>query len=58
VSTSRLGARRTAHGFSLSEAARRLGLPRRTVAYYDAGTRPVPRLVALALKGFEAQVVL
>ena len=46
---------RAAHGLSLSEAARRLGLSRRTVAYYDAGTRPVPRLVALALKGFEAQ---
>ena len=46
---------RAAHGLSLSEAARRLGLSRRMVAYYDARSRPVPRLVALALKGFEAR---
>lgn len=46
---------RAAHGLSLTEAARSLGLSRRTVAYYDAGTKPVPRLVVLALKGFEMQ---
>lgn len=46
---------RAAHGLSLAEAARTLGLSRRTVAYYDAGVKPVPRLVALALKGYEAR---
>ena len=46
---------RAAHGLSLTEAARSLGLSRRAVAYYDAGTKPVPRLVVLALKGFESQ---
>jgi DNA-binding XRE family transcriptional regulator len=45
---------RAAHGLSLAEAARSLGLSRRTIAYYDTGAKPVPRLVALALKGFEA----
>lgn len=46
---------RASHGLSLTEAARSLGLSRRAVAYYDAGTKPVPRLVVLALKGFESQ---
>ena len=45
---------RAAHGLSLAEAARSLGLSRRAIAYYDTGAKPVPRLVALALKGFEA----
>lgn len=45
---------RAAHGLSLAEAARGLGLSRRAIAYYDTGAKPVPRLVALALKGFEA----
>jgi DNA-binding XRE family transcriptional regulator len=45
---------RAAHGLSLAEAARSLGMSRRTVAYYDTGAKPVPRLVALALKGFAA----
>lgn len=48
---------RAAHGISLTEAAHSLGLSRRTVAYYESGTRPVPRLVALALRGFDAQPV-
>ncbi|MBF8300613.1 MAG: hypothetical protein HW394_983 [Acidobacteria bacterium] len=45
---------RAAHGLSLAEAAKSLGLSRRAIAYYDTGDKPVPRLVALALKGFEA----
>jgi DNA-binding XRE family transcriptional regulator len=45
---------RAAHGLSLAEAARSLGLSRRAIAYYDTGAKPVPRLVALALKGFDA----
>ena len=47
---------RAAHGISLSEAAHCLGLSRRAVAYYESGARPVPRVVALALRGFDAQV--
>jgi len=46
---------RAAHGLSLTEAAHSLGLSRRAVAYYESGTKPVPRVVALALKGFDAQ---
>ena len=46
---------RAAHGLSLTEAARRLGLSRRVVAYYESGAKPVPRLVALALRGHDAQ---
>ena len=46
---------RAAHGLSMTEAAHNLGLSRRVVAYYESGAKPVPRLVALALKGFDAQ---
>lgn len=46
---------RAAHGLSLTEAARSLGLSRRAVAYYEAGAKPVPRIVALALRGFDVQ---
>ena len=46
---------RAAHGISLTEAAHSLGLSRRAVAYYESGAKPVPRVVALALKGFDAQ---
>lgn len=46
---------RAAHGLSLTEAAHSLGLSRRAVAYYESGAKPVPRVVALALKGFDAQ---
>ncbi|MSQ73151.1 MAG: hypothetical protein EXR27_17980 [Betaproteobacteria bacterium] len=45
---------RAAHGLSLTEAAHSLGLSRRAVAYYDSGEKPVPRVVALALRGFQA----
>ena len=46
---------RAAHGLSLTEAAHSLGLSRRAVADYESGAKPVPRVVALALKGFDAQ---
>ena len=46
---------RAAHGLSLTEAALSLGLSRRAVAYYESGEKPVPRVVALALRGFDAQ---
>lgn len=45
---------RASLGLSLSEAARALGLSRRMVAYYDSGERPVPRVVALACRGYLA----
>ena len=46
---------RAAHGLSLTEAANKLGLSRRAVAYFESGAKPVPRVVALALRGFDAQ---
>ncbi len=35
-------------GYTLDAAARALGLSRRSVAYYEQGTKPIPRIVALA----------
>jgi len=40
---------------SLSAAAEAIGLTRRTVSQYRTGARPVPRTVALACKGWEAE---
>lgn len=45
---------RASLGLSLAQAARALGLSRRMVAYYDSGERPVPRVVALACRGYVA----
>ncbi len=39
---------------SLSAAAEAIGLTRRTVSQYRTGSRPVPRTVTLACKGWEA----
>jgi DNA-binding XRE family transcriptional regulator len=39
--------------YTLDEAARALGLSRRTVAYYEKGDRPIPRVVALATRALE-----
>ena len=56
------GATMTAEGFrhwreqkalTLDDAARALGLSRRTVAYYEQGNKPIPRVVALATRGLE-----
>ena len=44
-----------ANGLSLSEAAKAIGLSRRTVSQYRTGSRPVPRTVSLACKGWEAE---
>ncbi len=44
-----------AHHLSLAQAAAAIGLSRRTVSQYRTGTRPVPRTVALACKGWEAE---
>lgn len=45
---------RASLGLSLAQAARALGLSRRMIAYYDTGQRPVPRVVALACRGYLA----
>ena len=44
-----------AHRLSLAQAASAIGLSRRTVSQYRTGMRPVPRTVALACKGWEAE---
>lgn len=44
---------REQHTYTLDDAARALGLSRRIVAYYEEGTRPIPRVVALATRGLE-----
>jgi len=40
---------------SLSKAAECLGLSRRMVAHYRSGSKPIPKIVGLACKGWEAQ---
>lgn len=39
---------------TLDSAAQELGLSRRMLAYYRSGEKPVPRTVALAMKGWDA----
>ena len=43
------------HQLSLTEAAKAIGLTRRTVSQYRTGARPVPRTVTLACKGWELE---
>jgi Protein of unknown function (DUF2442) len=43
------------HGLSLNGAADALGLSRRMIAHYRTGSRPVPRVVALACEGLSAR---
>ncbi|HEV2098237.1 MAG TPA: helix-turn-helix transcriptional regulator [Stellaceae bacterium] len=45
---------RERQGYTLDAAAKALGISRRTVAYYEAGDRPIPRVVALATRALEA----
>jgi hypothetical protein len=40
---------------SLTDAAKAIGLTRRTVSQYRTGARPVPRIVGLACKGWEVE---
>ena len=47
----RFAAWMTAHGLSLNTAADALGLSRRMIAHYRTGSRPIPRVVALACEG-------
>lgn len=44
-----------ANGLSLTDAAKAIGLTRRTVSQYRTGARPVPRIVGLACKGWDVE---
>lgn len=46
---------RARHGLSLNQAAVALGMTTRTMSAYGTGARPVPRYIALACKGWEAE---
>jgi len=39
--------------YTLDSATRALGLSRRTVAYYEQGAKPIPRVVALAARALD-----
>jgi len=43
------------HRLSLAQAAQALGMSRRTASQYRTGARRVPRIVLLALKGWETE---
>ena len=43
------------HQLSLTDAAKAIGLTRRTVSQYRTGARPVPRTVTLACKGWDLE---
>lgn len=46
---------RARNGLSLAQAAEALGMTARTMSAYGSGNRPVPRYIALAVKGWEAE---
>lgn len=46
---------RISHGLSLDMAAEEIGVSRRMLSYYEARKWPVPKTVALAVAGWEAQ---
>ena len=46
---------RARNGLSLADAAKALGMTSRTMSAYGTGQRPVPRYIALACKGWEAE---
>jgi hypothetical protein len=41
------------HSLSAAQAAKALGLTRRTILYYHAGAKPIPIYIALACEGWE-----
>jgi hypothetical protein len=43
------------NGLSLATAADALGMTRRMIAHYRTGSRPIPKVVGLACKGWEAE---
>jgi len=45
---------RSTNGLTLDGAAQALGLSRRIVAYYDSGTRMIPKTVWLATMGYDS----
>jgi len=45
------------HHLSLTDAARALGVTRRTIIYYHTGAKPIPLMVALACEGWEARLL-
>jgi hypothetical protein len=47
---------RARHGLSLKDAAAALGITTRTISAYGTRKRPVPRYIALACKGWEAEL--
>lgn len=40
---------------SLTKAAETLGLSRRMIAHYRSGSKPIPKIVGLACKGWESE---
>lgn len=42
------------NALSLADAAKAIGLSRRTISQYRTGARPIPRVVALACKGWSS----
>lgn len=44
---------REGRSYTLDNAAQALGLSRRMVAYYEQGSKPIPRVVALATRGLD-----
>lgn len=44
---------RERRAYTLDSAANALGLSRRMVAYYEQGSKPIPRVVALATRGLD-----
>ncbi|TAN48844.1 MAG: DUF2442 domain-containing protein [Methylococcaceae bacterium] len=44
------------NGLSLSAAAETLGMTRRMIAHYRTGSRPIPKVVGLACKGFDTMI--
>lgn len=46
---------RAQNGLTLTQAAKALGMTPRTMSAYGTGSRPVPRYVALACKGWEVE---
>ena len=43
------------NSLTLSGAAESLGMTRRMIAYYRAGSKPIPKVVGLACKGWETR---
>jgi hypothetical protein len=43
------------HQLSLADAAQVLGMTRRMMTHYRTGSRPIPKVVMLACKGWEAE---